>query len=77
MTRGEGDSKEEWYSIYSRHREHNEGCRLCQTGRWINCLEAEASRELFKRDPEAWREKANRYHDSGRRFLESVFPGLR
>lgn len=76
-SRGEGDGREEWYSICSRHPTFDESCSLCQTGRWVNVLEAEADRVLFNANPEEWRRLANMPGNPGRQFLESVFPWLR
>ncbi len=76
-TRGEGSEQEQWYSICSMHHTYNDACGLCQTGRWVNVIEAREDSELFKRDPAAWRKKANHPDAPGRKFLESIFPGLR
>lgn len=76
-SRGEGNAIEDWYSICSRHIKYDAECPLCQKGRWINRLESQAEHELFERDPKEWRRRANLPDNPGRRFLESVFPGLR
>ena len=36
--RGEGEDREQWYSICSMHRDPETGCRLCETGHWVNMV---------------------------------------
>lgn len=75
--RGEGKDLEQWYSICSAHHDYDENCPRCSVGRWINVEESRLDRELFAKDPKKWRELHNRPDDPSRRFLESVFPGLK
>lgn len=49
----------QWYSICSAHRDYDPTCLLCQRGAFLDEVEAQASRDLFKRDPEEWRRQAN------------------
>lgn len=76
-TRRWGPFRQEWYSICSRHCEHNETCRLCRTGHWVNAWKHAIGAAFFWCSPPLWRLWANRPWSPQRRFLEETFPGLK
>lgn len=67
----------DWYSICSRHRDHLETCRLCLTGQWKRRASVWASGVFHRAFPRLWRWWVNRPGGLDRKFLETVFPGLR
>ncbi len=77
-SRGRGLFRQEWYSICSRHGRYNESCDNCTTGLWINVWRQRLGHEVYKRYPNLWRAWANRrWFNGDKRWLESVFPGLK
>lgn len=65
-----------WYSVCSIHKEYKSNCHICNVGRWISDDETEFSHWLFVRDPQVWKEWANRPDSESRRFIEMTFPNI-
>lgn len=68
-------TKWEWYSICSTHREYQEDCGRCNAGRWISKGETEFNNWLWTYSPSIWRKWANRSNVSGWRqwFREHIW----
>jgi hypothetical protein len=58
--RGWGLWRQEWYSICSMHSVHDENCRMCTCGTWINVWTQMFGSAVFKIAPELWRRWKNR-----------------
>lgn len=53
-TRGKGLKKEIWFSICSRHGDHQEDCPLCNSGSWKNIYQLKLEKILYKRSWKLW-----------------------
>lgn len=69
--------RQDWYSICSVHREHKKSCRMCRAGRWHYRAAMKLDSLFYWAWPWAWRKWANRKNSRTRKWLESIFPGLR
>jgi hypothetical protein len=49
-----------WFSICSRHNNHDESCRMCNHGRWIFIPFFWIEKLFFKISPSLWRKWKNR-----------------
>lgn len=58
--RGRGLFREHWFSICSRHRYFDSGCKLCQHGLWMNIWRHRFCYLVFKLAPRFWQWWANR-----------------
>lgn len=52
--------RQTWYSICSRHREHDPSCDLCTTGSWSNDVSHWFGSKIYNRAPGVWRWWMNR-----------------
>lgn len=58
-TKGKYFWKKGWYSICSMHRDENDDCQMCQTGRWVNVCGYNVSSFIYGKWPNLWRWWAN------------------
>ena len=61
-SRGKYFKKEVWLSICSRHREYEESCNICNTGKWENVIKLKLSGLFYDISPVMWRYWINRKH---------------
>ena len=63
MSTKDFEHKYVWYSICSMHQDMNPQCGMCHAGQYIDENDPEhiADKKLFTDDPDAWREKHNRF----------------
>jgi hypothetical protein len=54
-TKGYFIFKKEWYSICSIHKEYNNKCSNCKTGRWINIYSHIVSSLVYDISPSLWK----------------------
>jgi hypothetical protein len=59
VTRKRGLLRETWFSICSRHFDHDPACDLCTTGHWMNDTKRFVTSKVFKYSPKLWRIMAN------------------
>jgi hypothetical protein len=76
-SKGFGPFRREWYSICSAHRNDDPGCKMCQTGRWVNVWRLWCSQVIYRMHKPTWIWWANRPNSKTRKWLLSVFPNLR
>lgn len=67
-TRGRGPTKEEWYSICSRHRIYDSECKLCNVGRWVNVWRHACGGVVYAMCPWLWRKWVNRKNSPDRKL---------
>ena len=61
-TRGWGPFRYDWFSICSRHQDHDPSCILCKQGSWMNHWKWLIGQLIYLISPPLWMWWVNRKH---------------